>query len=107
MNQYAVSIVAIMFLTIFLAALAGLRYSQASLVFGIIAAVLAPIAIHKVPKLSLSVAFLVSLAIFASYPAKKLFQLNGFFQEFPLTLAYAALLWFIGIGWKRSWKREK
>ncbi|GAA6193630.1 hypothetical protein [Phaeobacter sp. NW0010-22] len=107
MNKYSVLIAAIVFLTLLLAVPIGLKYSQASLLFGFVALVLAPIAIHKTPSVNWALGLLMGLAIFASFPFKKLFQLDGFVQEAPVTLAYAGILWLIGMGWKRSWKQGK
>lgn len=106
MNKYFFAIVAVVSISILLTSL-GLKYSHATLLFGLAAAGLAPIAIHKVPNSNIAVGLLMGLAYFASFPFKKLFQLDGFIQEIPVTLIYAGILWTIGAGWKRSWKTGK
>ncbi|WP_114286362.1 hypothetical protein [Candidatus Halocynthiibacter alkanivorans] len=104
MNKYSISVLAIAITTLFLAVVIGLKYSQASLIFGIVALALAPIAIHKVSDRGWALGLLAGLAIFASFPAKKLFQIEGFVTETLLTLIYFGTFWVIGMGWKRSWK---
>ena len=104
MNRIFVVITIVMFASLFMAVQLGLKYSQCSIVFGIIAAVCAPFAIHKVSNTGTVGALLVGLAIYASFPVKKLFRIDGFLQELPLTLLYVGVLWVIGAGWKRAWK---
>ena len=81
-----------------------MKYSHAAILFGIGAVALAPIAIHNIQSANGSLGLLVGLAIFASFPLKKLFQIEGIIQEAPVTLIYFGILWAVGFGWKRSWK---
>ncbi|WP_298557907.1 hypothetical protein [uncultured Aliiroseovarius sp.] len=103
MNKFGVGVAIAVFGAIAIAVPLGLRYSQATLLFGLIAAISAPVIIHKIPNNNYSLGMLVGLAFFASFPLKKLFQIDGFINEIPVTLAYAAVLWTIGFGWKRRW----
>ena len=107
MNKYFAIVNVVVFSCLFLALPLGLNYLQAAILFGIVAALLAPIAIHKVPDIHWVTGLLVGLALFASFPLKKLLPLDGYFQEVLLSMAYGAALWVIGAGWKRSWKYNK
>jgi hypothetical protein len=82
----------------------GLKYSEATLLFGLIAAVSAPAVIHKISDKNWSLGMLVGLSIFASFPLKKYLDLDGLPEEMAITLAYGGMLWAIGFGWKRSWR---
>ncbi len=104
MNKYGLAVTVVVFGALAVAVAIGLKYSQATLLFGLIAAISAPVVIHKIPNVSSALGMLVGLSFFASFPLKKLFQIDGFINEVPVTLAYAALLWAIGFGWKRSWR---
>ena len=103
MNKYGLAVTIAVFGALVIAVPIGLKYSQATLLFGLIAALSAPVVIHKIPNVSWAMGMLMGLSIFASFPLKKLFQIDGFINEMPVTLAYAALLWVIGFGWRRSW----
>lgn len=107
MDRYSLLILGIVLSVLWLSVLVELKYSHATLLYGMVALVLAPIAIHKVPRVNGALGLLLGLAVFASFPFKELFQLDGLVQEVPVTLAYAGMLWLIGMGWKRSWKKEK
>ena len=102
MNKIFVVIVVVIFTSLFIAVQLELRYSQCSIVFGLIAAVSAPFAIHKINSAGTVSALLVGLAIYGSFPVKKFFQIDGFLQEVPLTLLYFGALWVVGAGWKRT-----
>ena len=107
MNKYGFTIAAVVFMSLILSLIVGLKYSQASILFGIIAVGLARTTIHKVTEVNWAVGMLVGLALFASFPLKKLFQLDGFTQKFLLTMIYAGVLWIVGMGWRRNWKQGK
>lgn len=81
----------------------GLKYSQATMLFGLIAAICAPIVMHKISSKNHSIGMLVGLSIFASMPVKKLFGIDGFLLEVLVTAVYMILLWILGFGWKRRW----
>lgn len=104
MNKYGLAVTIAVLGTLAIAVSVGLKYSQATLLFGLIAALSAPVAIHKIPSVNWALGMLMGLSIFASFPLKKLFQIDGFINEAPVTLAYVALLWLIGFGWRRSWR---
>lgn len=104
MNKFGLAVVVAVFGSLFIAVPIGLRYSQATILFGLIAALSAPVVIHKIPSVNWAAGMLMGLSFFASFPLKKLFQIDGFINEVPVTLAYAALLWVIGFGWRRSWR---
>lgn len=103
MDKYFVLVTAVVFGVLTIAVAVGLRYSQAALLFGLIAIVLAPIAIHKVSSPSGAIGLLAGLSFFASFPVKKLYHLAEFPQGMLLSAAYLGVLWAIGVGWKRSW----
>lgn len=104
MNKYALGVILAVFGALLIAVPIGLKYSQATLLFGLIAIISAPMVIHKIPNNSSALGMLLGLSIFASFPLKKLFQIDGLAIEIPVTLAYAAVLWVIGFGWKRNWR---
>ncbi len=104
MNKYVVVVIIAVFGAMAAAVPIGLRYSQATLLFGLIAAISAPVVVHKVSDRNWSFGMLIGLAYFASFPLKKLFQIDGFLNELPVNIAYAAMLWAIGFGWKRTWR---
>ena len=103
MNKFGFAVAAAVLGALTAAAVIGLKYSQATLLFGLISAFSAPLVIHKISSVGWAVGMLIGLAIFASFPLKKLFQVDGFVNETPVTLAYVAILWVIGFGWKREW----
>ncbi|SFR17363.1 hypothetical protein [Poseidonocella sedimentorum] len=103
MNRIGIIIAAVIVLVPFASVALGLRLYPASLLFGILALMLAPLAIHKVPSPNWSAGLLVGLAFFASFPVKKLEIVGGPVQEVLCTLAYGAVLWLVGLGWKRKW----
>ena len=104
MNKYGWGVIIVMIVALVGTVPLGLKYSQATLLFGLIAAISAPVVIHKIPESSWAMGLVIGLSFFASFPLKKLFQIEGFVNEIPVTLAYAATLWVIGFGWKRSWR---
>lgn len=106
MNKYVFLVLAVVAGALFVAVPTGMKYAHASLLFGALAVVLAPISIHKVPAANVATGLLIGLAIFASFPLKKLFQIDGFVAQVALSLLYAGVLWTVGFGWKRSWKNQ-
>jgi hypothetical protein len=82
----------------------GLKYSQATVLYGLIAVFSAPVVIHRVSDKNWSLGMLVGLSIFASFPLKKFFKIDGLLEGMAVSLAYAGILWVIGFGWKRSWR---
>lgn len=104
MNKYVLCVIIGIFGALAIAVAIGLKYSQAALLFGLIAAISAPVVIHKVSNKNWSLGMLMGLSVFGSFPLKKLFQLDGFINEIPVNLAYVAILWVVGFGWKRSWR---
>ena len=82
----------------------SLTYGEALIAWGIVAADLAPCAIHKVPEPKFSLVLLAGLAIFASLPARRIFQLDGIVGDALAILIYFVVFWVIGMGWKRDWK---
>ncbi|MEO3476294.1 hypothetical protein AAFO90_01315 [Phaeobacter sp. CAU 1743] len=104
MNKYGLGVAVAAVGALIVAVPIGLKYSQATLLFGLIAAVSAPVVIHKIEDKNWSLGMLMGLTLFASFPFKKLFQIDGFINEIPVTLAYVVVLWVIGFGWKRSWR---
>ena len=104
MNKYGLAVTIVVFGTLAIAVPIGLRYSQAALLFGLIAALSAPVVIHKISDAGWALGMLMGLSFFASSPLKKLYQIDGFINDIPVTLGYAALLWVIGFGWRRRWR---
>jgi hypothetical protein len=106
-NKYALGVVFVVFGTLTVSFLIGLKYSQAVLAFGLISALAAPVVIHKVPSTNIATGLFVGLTLFASFPFRKLFQIDGMVEELAVNFAYAAVLWIVGFGWKRIWPKAK
>ncbi|WP_108815029.1 hypothetical protein [Loktanella sp. Alg231-35] len=104
MNKFGLGVFVAVFGALTLAVPIGLKYSQATLQFGLIAAISAPVVIHKISDKNWSLGMLMGLSYFASFPLKKLFQIDGLVTDISVTLAYAGILWLVGFGWKRSWR---
>jgi len=104
MNKFGFLIVVVIFVAITFAVAVGLKYFHAAVLFSVVAAVLAPVAIHKIPESNIATGMLVGLAVFASYPFRKYFHIDSLIAYMLVTLACLAVLWLIGFGWKRSWK---
>ncbi len=81
-----------------------LSFGQSVPLFSLVAFVSAPVVLHKIKDKGMSVGFLIGLALFGSVPLMRYFEIDGFIGETLITLAYTALLFIIGFGWKRSWK---
>ena len=75
MNKYGLAVILAVFGAFAIAVPIGLKYSQATLVFGLIAAVSGPVVIHRIPNASLAIGMLVGLSLFASFPLKSSFKL--------------------------------
>lgn len=104
MNSYGIGIALVVVMTLMLGVALGLRYSQATLLFGFVAACAAPLTVHRIPDYRVSLALLLGLAIFASFPLRMLLQIDGLLQQGGVVLAYFAALWVVGFGWTRSWR---
>jgi hypothetical protein len=106
-NKYALGVVFVVFGTLTVSFMVGLKYSQAVLVFGLVSALAAPVVIHKVPNASIATGLFVGLTLFAGFPFRKLFKIDGMVEELAVNFAYAAVLWIVGFGWKRIWPKAK
>jgi hypothetical protein len=106
-NKYALGVVFVVFGTLTVSFMVGLIYSQAVLVFGLASALAAPVVIHKVPNANIAPGLFVGLTLFASFPFRKLFKIDGMVEELAVNFAYAAVLWIVGFGWKRIWPKAK
>jgi len=104
MNKYGLAVIVTVVGALVIAVLIGLKYSQPTLLFGLVAALSAPVVFHKMPSIGWTVGMLVGLSSFAIFPLKKLYQIDGFIHEMPVNQSYAAILWVIGFGWKTSWR---
>jgi len=102
MNKYFWIVIVLVFGSLLVAVPIGLKYSQAIVLFGVIALISAPIVLHKITDPNWSIGMLVGLSIYSSSPMKKLFQIEGMIEGGLITLAYGAVLWVIGFGWKQS-----
>jgi hypothetical protein len=86
MNKYFWGVMIAVFGALAVAVLIGLKYSQAVLFFGLIAVLSAPIVIHKISNKNWSLSMLVGLSLFASFPLKKLYQIDGFVGGISVSL---------------------
>jgi hypothetical protein len=80
-NKYALGVVFVVFGTLTVSFMVGLKYSQAVLVFGLVSVLSALVVIHKVPNASIATGLFVGLTLFASSPFRKLFQIDGMVEE--------------------------
>lgn len=106
MNKFLIAIGVVLVLTFAFTETSGLEPMQLSIVFGVVAALLAPVAVHKIPNPSWSLGALVGMAFFVGHPLKSALGVQGYGQEMALNVACFAALWVIGFGWKRSWSRN-
>ena len=104
MNKHFWGVTIAVFGTLLVAVLIGVNYLQAAALFGTIALVSAAIVIHKIEDQGLCIGMLVGLSVFASFPLRKLFQIDGFVVEMSMNLVVCAALWVVGLGWKRPWR---
>ena len=82
---------------------AGLRFSHAAVLFGAVSLAFAYPLIQWAKTPLVATLSLLLLAIFASFPLKKLFQLDGLVEGGIAMLVCAAAVYVAGFGWKRSW----
>jgi hypothetical protein len=82
----------------------GLLYSQASLVFLIIALALARTAALRPSRDWVALGLMMGLAYFASFPLKKLFDpIMTPLWDIALTVIYFGIVYLAGFGWRRGW----
>ena len=81
----------------------SLKLSFLVLLWGFVALVLAYPVLHKIPNKNIAAGLFVGLAFFASFPFKKLMQLDEILPSIVVTLVYVGILYVAGLGWKRSW----
>ena len=109
MNYYAIGIVAVLLGFEALTAIFPLTYPQALLPSILIAAISAPIAIHKVQDAKWSLGLLVGLTLFASAPVRRYYLRSYVDDSFLIYAAvysaFFAALWLVGFGWKRDWSQ--
>lgn len=109
MNYYAIGIVAALLGFEVIAGIFHLTYPQALLPSILIAAISAPIAIHKIQDAKWSLGLLVGLTLFASAPARRYYLRSYVDDNFLIYAAvcsvFFAALWVIGFGWKRDWSQ--
>ena len=77
-----------------------LRYSQAVLVFGLVALALSAFVLPRFENANWALAALAGLTFFASFPFKKLFQLDGFGAETTVSAVYGIILFIVARGWR-------
>ena len=83
MDYYGLGVALAVFGSMLIGLQVGIKYSQATLVFGFIAAVCAPIVIHKIQSIGGSVSMLVALAYYASFPQKNCSNSTGSCMKYP------------------------
>ena len=103
MNNYMVGVFLAMFIAVALTLMIPLKYSEATLLFGLVAAACSPLVLHKVPNSHWSLSGFIALAFFASYPFRQLFQIESLIYSVLVISIYFTVLWVIGVGWKRRW----
>ena len=106
MNKYLVIVLLGIGVTMAVAVAIPLRYSQATLLFGLVGLCLAPLAIHKIESAGLAGGLLLAVSFFASYPLIKLLNFQGTSMKYAVQAAYIAIFFVAGLGWRRSWKNE-
>jgi predicted outer membrane lipoprotein len=105
-NRWVLGVLLALALCIVATAVLALRHQEATLLFFVVAAVSAPVVLHRVRSHAISVGLLIVLADFASFPAKKLYRIEetyGTPGEVAVTLAFLAILFLVGVGWRRDW----
>ncbi len=106
LNRWVLGVLAALAACIVATAVLTLRMSEAMPVFFVVAALAAPVAVHKVRSSIGAGALLLLLALFASYPAKTYYRLRenyGSLGEAVVTLAFLAVLFAVALGWRRRW----
>lgn len=101
--KYAIGIGVIVGIILVASVQLGLQYSQAAILFAGVAGMCAPIVVKRIENPNLAIFMLVGLGLFASFPLKQLFQLEGLMLGILVTAPYVAALWVIGAGWRRRW----
>lgn len=101
--KYAIGIALIVGLVLVAAVELGVQASHAAFLFAGVAAMCAPIVVKRIENATLATFFLVGLGLFASFPLKQLYQVEGLMLNILVTAPYVGALWVIGQGWKRKW----
>lgn len=107
LNRWVLGVLAAMALCIVGTAVLSLRMSEAIPVFFVVAAISAPVAVHRVASPLGAGGLLVVLALFASFPAKSHYRVReayGTLGEVVVTLAFLAVLFVLALGWRRAWR---
>lgn len=104
MNTYATAVIAAIFVSTFFAGVMALEEARAAVLFGLVALFSAPVAVHKVADSYWAAGLLFGLASFASFPASRALGITGLLPVVGVMFVYVAVLWGVGMGWKRSWR---
>ena len=82
----------------------AVNYSEATILFGLIASISAQIVGRKISDKNWALGLIAMLAITASFPFKKLFSIDGFAGEMAVSMIYILALWIIAGGWRHNWR---
>ena len=104
MNLHFFVVLAIALLTVLASIQISLPQIYALPVFGMVAVVLSPLAVHKIPSAPNAALALIVLGIMGSIPLRSLLQLDYLPMGVLVILAYSAVLWVTGFGWRRTWR---
>lgn len=102
-HKYAIAIAAIVGLVLVAAVELGLQAGHAAILFMGVAAMCAPLVVKRIENATLATFYLVGLGLFASFPVKQMYQLDGLMLNILVTAPFVGALWVIGQGWKRRW----
>ena len=102
-TKYAIGIGVIVAIVMVASVQVGLQLSHAAFLFAGVAGMCAPVVVKRVENANLAIFLLVALGLFASFPLKQLFQLEGLMLGILVTAPYVGALWVIGGGWRRKW----
>ena len=102
-HKYAIGIAVIVGIVLVATVQVGLGAFHAALLFAGVAAMCAPIVVKRIENATLATFYLVGLGLFASFPVKQIYQLDGLMLNILVTAPYVGALFLIGGGWKRSW----
>ena len=102
-NKYAIGIAVIVGLVLVASVQLGVRYSQAAFLFAGVAGMCAPIVVKRIENPTVAICGLVGLGLFASFPVKQLYGLDGMMLNILVTAPYVGALFVVGQGWKRRW----
>ncbi len=105
-NRYFLLILIVVMAVMWGSVALGLSYWQGAVLWQVVAWVLAPVALHRVPDRNGALGLLVGLAFFASLPIRRMYGLEGLFQALPAIVAQAAVLFVVGGGWRRDWSGQ-